>query len=44
VLPADLGQVGLAVVPVLEASLVAVAGAYVGSYWGLTTTALFSFS
>jgi hypothetical protein len=44
VLPADPDQVGLAVVPVVEASLVAVAGAYVGSYWGLTTTALFSFS
>ena len=39
-------QVGLAVevVPVVEASLVAVAVAYVGSCSGLTMTALSSFS
>jgi hypothetical protein len=43
---AVLDQLGLAVgpVPAVEASLVAVAAAYVGSCLDLTMTALFSFS
>jgi hypothetical protein len=46
VLPAVPGQVGLVVgaVPVVKASLVVVAAAYVGSCLGLMMTALFSFS